>query len=68
MMGFKQVGRWLWECETCGAHVESGIINLSGHWAECAGKGFTKALIEQAGQDPISERDVEKLKDQHLNK
>lgn len=25
-------------CKVCGARVERGIINVSSHWAACAGK------------------------------
>jgi len=26
------------ECKICGARMERGIINVSGHWVECKGK------------------------------
>lgn len=27
-----------YSCKTCSTVVPSGIVNLSGHWAECTGK------------------------------
>lgn len=29
-----------YKCTTCGEVLPSGIITLSGHWAECTGKGM----------------------------
>ena len=27
-----------WDCPSCGAHLPSGIVGISSHWAECGGK------------------------------
>ena len=35
---FERIGEHLFRCKTCGAEVESGIINISGHWVNCSGK------------------------------
>jgi hypothetical protein len=32
-------------CLDCGAIVQRGIINVSGHWTSCSGKGFFDALL-----------------------
>ena len=47
MNGFELIGEHptfdtlrFYRCTTCNAVIPSGIINLSGHWAECAGKGM----------------------------
>lgn len=36
--GFEQIGEHLFKCSHCNAEIKSGIINISGHWANCAGK------------------------------
>ena len=32
---FVQVGEHLFKCQKCGKLVDSGIINISDHWASC---------------------------------
>ena len=51
-------------CNTCGARVETGIFNVSGHWVECSGKGFTEALMKIAEEKKgkITLEDVENVK------
>jgi hypothetical protein len=44
------------ECVTCGAIVPTGIISLSGHWAECGGKGLVDS-IKQIDSMPLSVED-----------
>lgn len=52
MNGFELIGEpsddfsvpRFYKCTTCGATVPSGIINLSGHWAECGGKEMVEAV------------------------
>ena len=33
---FIQVGEHIFKCQKCGKLVNSGIINISDHWASCA--------------------------------
>ena len=47
MYGFKEIGGNQFECNNCKMVVPSGIFNISGHWADCEGKEFTKALIDK---------------------
>ena len=44
------------ECKICGARVETGIINVSGHWAECAGKE-TMTEIYKIEDMPLAVKD-----------
>jgi hypothetical protein len=46
MNGFKHIGNFMNVCETCGAEVPSGLINIVNHWDGCAGKGMTDALTK----------------------
>ncbi len=41
---FEKAGDFLYKCKTCGAEVPSGIFSISGHWAECSGKGFVEGM------------------------
>lgn len=35
---FRRLTDFRVECLDCGEHLESGIANIAGHWAECGGK------------------------------
>lgn len=56
------------ECETCGQRVERGIVNISGHWVECAGKDFAQALLKTRTEknEPLTLTDIQELKNKHL--
>ena len=56
------------KCCTCGQLVPRGILNLSGHWCDCTGKDFYKAL-DQTYQvnNNLTIEDVDKLRDKFLN-
>lgn len=62
MNGFEPIGEHTFDapryfkCVTCGATVPSGIINLSGHWAECAGKGVMEN-VNKISNMPLSVKD-----------
>jgi len=61
--GFEQIADHLFKCETCGKIVESGIVNISGHWAECSGKQFAEGLLElMINKGKVTTQDIEKLK------
>jgi len=53
---FERIGDYLYRCKTCGKEVESGIINISGHWAECTGKGLVEN-IKKIDAMPLSVSD-----------
>jgi hypothetical protein len=63
MIGFKHVGNFMNVCETCGAKVPSGLMNIVNHWNECAGKGMTDALIKarEIKNAPITMEDVRRI-------
>lgn len=46
-MPFKSVGDSTFICKTCGEEVESGISNISDHWANCNGKNFHNTIAGQ---------------------
>ena len=46
MDSFGSIGEHLFRCKDCGAEVESGIINISGHWAECSGKSVVENVMK----------------------
>ena len=56
MMGFTKIKEFLFKCDTCGKEVESGIINISGHWAECAGKQ-TMDSVNKISNTPLTTED-----------
>lgn len=55
-------------CNKCKKRVEQGIVNISTHWAECAGFEFTQALMTRAKhrRGKITETDIEDLQRQFL--
>lgn len=38
MLGFTLISEHTVKCDTCGKELPTGIIGISSHWAECAGK------------------------------
>ena len=66
---FEKAGDFLYKCKTCGKEVPSGIINLSGHWADCTGKSFTEGLMKKAEQTNgrLTLLDIEELQTQLTN-
>jgi len=61
-LGFERVENGMFKCETCGAEVPAGIINLANHWNDCAGKGQVEALMklrEQKGS-ALTLEDIDK--------
>jgi len=55
-----------YRCTTCDAVLPSGIITLSGHWAECAGKGFVDN-IKKIDKIPLSVKDKMDLVKNNFN-
>lgn len=73
MMGFELIGEHptfdtprFYKCTTCEAVIPSGIINISGHWAECAGKGMMDA-IHKIDKMPLSTKDKMDLVKNNFN-
>lgn len=68
MNDFEKLDNGFFMCKTCGEQVPSGIVNISGHWVECTGKGFTDALMEQAEKTngKLDIKDVEDLREKYL--
>ena len=69
MDNFKQIGEFLWKCESCGAEVKSGIANIAGHWVSCTGKDFTKALLkarEDKGRS-LTTKEGDEIRKRHFN-
>ena len=60
---FRLIREGVLQCKTCGREVPSGIFNISGHWAECTGKDFTKAVMQKAERTNgrLSEFDIHLL-------
>lgn len=56
------------KCDTCGCIVSRGIINISEHFVNCAGKGFYAALMDKAAEKngKLTEEDVSELRNIHL--
>ena len=44
--GFTLIGNFRARCDTCGKVLPTGMVSLSGHWNECAGKGMKEGLIK----------------------
>lgn len=74
MNGFELIGEpsddfsvpRFYRCTTCGTTVPSGIINISGHWAECAGKGMIDA-IRKIDKMPLATKDKMDLVKKQFN-
>jgi hypothetical protein len=46
----------LFMCNDCGQKVQRGILNISGHWANCAGKE-TMDKVNKIDKMPLSLKD-----------
>lgn len=66
MMGFTQIERNLFKCDTCGEEVPSGIANISGHWVRCEGKEFSKELFSSFISGTLSLSKLEELRSKYL--
>ena len=63
MYRFKEIGDNQFECENCKTIVQSGIFNISDHWAKCAGKEFHESIISlRIEKGALTLNDVEILK------
>ena len=63
---FELIGNNTVKCKTCGKEMPTGIIGISGHWVQCTGKGFYKALMEKAVHEDLTVEDIEKLQNDYL--
>lgn len=63
MEDFEDIAPFKVRCKNCGAILETGILNLSDHWAACGGKDFYNALMELAKKSQLTEENLDRLKD-----
>ena len=55
----------IWECLNCGALLNSGIITLSNHWADCTGKEFMKDLTKLKEDKNLNIDTLQDLQNKH---
>ena len=53
-----------WKCPECGWEG-LGIVDISGHWAECGGKPIMDAIMKLKQEDKLSLVNVKKILEQY---